>query len=290
MSSFDNSTIRKFAPRRFDHFVCIPSNGASGGLVIIWNSAVFSGTIVAQESFAVVINFVSTMSNDSWNLVNVYGPCTEPRRSEFVNWLYNLDIQDNEDWLLMGDFNFYRYSDSRNRQGANLSDINIFNDIINHLGLIELPIKVRSYTWSNMQQNPLLVQLDWFFTSLNWTIKFPNTVVNPLARPVSDHIPCVVSINTKIPKSSIFRFENYWLRQPGFMELVDNVWAIHVHGNSAKRIVGKLKLLRQGLRKWSGSLSGIDSQIENCNKLILMLDDYADVRPLHITSGILETS
>ena len=78
MSSFDNSTIRKFAPRRFDHFVCIPSNGASGGLVIIWNSAVFSGTIVAQESFAVVINFVSTMSNDSWNLVNVYG--SEERR------------------------------------------------------------------------------------------------------------------------------------------------------------------------------------------------------------------
>uniref|UniRef100_A0A453BG26 Uncharacterized protein n=2 Tax=Aegilops tauschii subsp. strangulata TaxID=200361 RepID=A0A453BG26_AEGTS len=42
----------------------------------------------------------------------------------------------------------------------------IFNEIIGHLGLLELPIKGRSYTWSNMQDTPLLEQLDWFFTSV----------------------------------------------------------------------------------------------------------------------------
>uniref|UniRef100_A0A453G251 Uncharacterized protein n=1 Tax=Aegilops tauschii subsp. strangulata TaxID=200361 RepID=A0A453G251_AEGTS len=42
----------------------------------------------------------------------------------------------------------------------------IFNEIIGHLGLLELPIKGRSYTWSNMQDDPLLEQLDWFFTSI----------------------------------------------------------------------------------------------------------------------------
>lgn len=39
-----------------------------------------------------------------------------------------------------------------------------------HLGLLELPIKGRSYTWSNMQENPLLEQLDWFFTSTTWIL------------------------------------------------------------------------------------------------------------------------
>jgi hypothetical protein len=28
---------------------------------------------------------------------------------------------------------------------------------------VELPLKGRAYTWSNMQENPLLEQLDWFF-------------------------------------------------------------------------------------------------------------------------------
>lgn len=48
-----------------------------------------------------------------------------------------------------------------------MNDIFILNDIINTLGLLELPIKVlelpikgKAFTWSNMQQYPLLEQLD----------------------------------------------------------------------------------------------------------------------------------
>jgi hypothetical protein len=110
--------------------------------------------------------------------------------------------------------------ENRNRDGANMTDIATFNEIISYLGLIELPIKGRAFTWSNMQMDPLLVQLDWFFTSTAWTLKFPNTMVNPLARPTSDHVPCVVSIGTSIPKAKVFRFENYWIKLPGFLDIV----------------------------------------------------------------------
>lgn len=57
-----------------------------------------------------------------------------------------------------------------------------------------------------MQAEPLLEQLDWFFTSIDWTTVFPNTMVTPLARPTSDHVPCKVAIGTNIPKANIFRF------------------------------------------------------------------------------------
>jgi hypothetical protein len=33
------SYIRKFAPRRFDCIDFIPSLGASGGILVLWNSA-----------------------------------------------------------------------------------------------------------------------------------------------------------------------------------------------------------------------------------------------------------
>jgi hypothetical protein len=39
--------------------------------------------------------------------------------------------------------------------------------------LVELPLKGWAFTWNNMQQNPLLEQLDWFFTSVNWIMTFP---------------------------------------------------------------------------------------------------------------------
>jgi hypothetical protein len=73
----------------------------------------------------------------------------------------NLDIPAEQHWLFVGDFNFYRSVENRNKDGANLNDIFTFNEIISHLGLVELPIKGRFYTWSNMQEDPLLEQLDW---------------------------------------------------------------------------------------------------------------------------------
>jgi endonuclease/exonuclease/phosphatase family metal-dependent hydrolase len=121
----------------------------------------------------------------------------------------NLNIQYGENWILLGDFNFYRSLDDRNRGGGNFQDTLIFNDVIDYLGLVELPLKGRAFTWSNMQNDPLLEQLDWFFTSVNWTADYPNTMVTPMARPTSDHVPCRVSIGTNIPKSNVFRFENF---------------------------------------------------------------------------------
>jgi hypothetical protein len=40
------------------------------------------------------------------------------------------------------------------------------------------------------------------------------------SRPTSDHIPYVLHIGTNIPKSKIFRFENYQADHPGFLELI----------------------------------------------------------------------
>ena len=110
-----------------------------------------------------------------------YGPCQSPARDEFVQWLYNLDINCDDKWLLLGDFNFMRSLENRNLPGGNVNDIFLFNEIIGHLGIVELPIKGRKFTWSNVQSQPLLEQIDWFFTSVAWTSDHPNTLVLPLA-------------------------------------------------------------------------------------------------------------
>ena len=140
-----------------------------------------------------------------------------------MRWLYDIDIPSHEYWLIVGDFNFIRSVDNRNKPGADMNDIFIFNEIISHLSLVELPLKGRAFTWSNMQDQPLLEQLDWFSTSPSWTLLFPNTMVFPLSKSTSDHVPCVINISTSIPKAKIFRFENYWTHQEGFLPLVENV-------------------------------------------------------------------
>jgi hypothetical protein len=123
---------------------------------VLWNSAIFSGVLVQTEKYGIIINFTSMHNNEAWTLVCVYGPCQGVQRDNFVNWLYNLQIPTEENWLFVGDFNFMRSQENRNKPGGDINDMFLFNEIIGQLGLLEIPIKGRAYTWSNMQHDPLL--------------------------------------------------------------------------------------------------------------------------------------
>ena len=128
--AFDLAFIKTFYPKRFDKFVFAPSLGASGGIITIWNSSVFVGTPWYVDSFVVGVSFVATQSSDCWKLVNVYGPCTGEDRAAFTTWLYDVHIPNGQDWLLLGDFNYMRAPDNRNKPDGNLNDMITFNDII----------------------------------------------------------------------------------------------------------------------------------------------------------------
>jgi hypothetical protein len=157
----------------------------------------------------------------------------------------SLVIQDDDNWLLFGRFQLLSISRGQKHAGGNIQDTFHFNEAIGHLGLLELLIKGRAYTWGNMQRNPLLEQIDWFFTSVNWTSVYPNTLVLPLSKTTSDHVPCKVVVGTSIPKSQIFRFENFWPDRPGFLDTVKNTWDVEPtkkYGSSI--ITTKLKSLR----------------------------------------------
>jgi hypothetical protein len=80
-----------------------------------------------------------------------------------------------------------------------------FNDAISKLGVIEIPLFGQEFTLTNKQQNPLLERMDWFFIYQNWSLT--------LARDVFDHVSCEI---IKVPKSKVFRFENFWMEHDNF--------------------------------------------------------------------------
>ena len=107
------------------------------------------------------------------------------------------------------------------------------------------------------------------------------TEVLPLARTASDHVPCVVTINTSILKSKIFRFENYWVELEGFMECVQNSWQKPSNKpHITARIADKFKCLRGALKKWQLNISKLKVLISKCNEVILCLDGLEELRPL----------
>lgn len=102
---FDISFIRKFCPASFDAFEYLPSVGASSGIITIWKSALFDGHLCFQNEFAISVDFTSKHNNADWMLTNIYGPCTRDGKELFTDWLKNIDMPDDIDWLVVGDFN-----------------------------------------------------------------------------------------------------------------------------------------------------------------------------------------
>jgi hypothetical protein len=89
-----------------------------GGTIIIWKSSRFSGQVIAQNSYAMSVEFVSSYSGAVWVLTNIYAPCTSKGKIEFLNWLHDFELPEGTDWLLVGDFNLIRRPSDRNKPGG----------------------------------------------------------------------------------------------------------------------------------------------------------------------------
>jgi hypothetical protein len=100
---FDLQYVKKFCPRKLDEFIFLPSNGDSGGSIIVWDSSKFSGNLEFQNDFAQSVELICKLSGESWILTNVYAPCTADGKVAFLNWFKNISMPDDTKWMVVGD-------------------------------------------------------------------------------------------------------------------------------------------------------------------------------------------
>jgi hypothetical protein len=113
-----------------DQYVTSPSVGASGGLVTAWSSYMFRCDGSSSSP---------------------YSPSMCP---EFLSHMSDIATTDNIPWLLYGDFNMIRYADeTKKNSNFHFSKSESFSNLIGDLGLIELPLLDRKFTWSNMRDS-----------------------------------------------------------------------------------------------------------------------------------------
>jgi hypothetical protein len=62
--------------------------------------------LLFQNVVSISISFISNLSNDSWVLTSIYGPCHAEQKATFIEWFVNIDMPDEIDWIVLGDFNF----------------------------------------------------------------------------------------------------------------------------------------------------------------------------------------
>lgn len=73
-----------------------------------------------------------------------------------------------------------------------------------------------------------------------------------IPRTTSDHTPLLTTIHTSLPQRSNFRFENTWLKNPGFIPTILPAWSTAVGtGDAASVLAACLKATRTAAKVWS---------------------------------------
>ena len=95
------------------------------------------------------------------------------------------------------------------------------------------------------------------------------------------YVPCLVKIDTNIPKSGTFRFENYLMEHEHFLDVVQHGWSIPIdQTDKAKIISAKFKNLRRVIKACQSNLSSLKQNIANVKlvlSLLTMIEEFRDL-------------
>ncbi|KAE8799373.1 hypothetical protein D1007_25313 [Hordeum vulgare] len=219
----------------------------------------------------------------SWEVIIVYGPADHVRSAEFLAELNNKVDRCTTPVVVAGDFNLIRWASDKSSSNVDRPRMRLFNDCIADLALCEIARVGARFTGSNKQADPIRSVLDWVFVSPQWEVMFPLCGLRAITQIGSDHTPLLFSSGEgSPPRSRRFRFESFWLDQPGFRELVRDRWlraavspprvycAVDIWHHCAK-------MARQAMKGWGANL-GADLRARKGVLLgqIKTLDDLAD--------------
>jgi hypothetical protein len=157
--------------------------------------------------------------------------------------------------IIAGDFNLTRFASDKSNGIINHKWADAFNAWISAWGLVELNPSNKKFTWTNNQDNLIMVKLDRVFVTTDWEAAFPLASVRALDRLPSDHSPLLLNTgdNAHFGKKK-FRFEKWWLEKAEFKEIVSKAWNENCRdNNSMDRWQFKIRTFRRIVRGWAAN-------------------------------------
>ena len=94
--------------------------------------------------------------------------------------------------LFWGDFDLIRNNKERNKGQGDPKLMDMFNSFIRDIRLRDLYINGVKFSWSNRQEDPILVNLDRILVSTNWDCHYATSYAWFKARVGSDHFRLVL--------------------------------------------------------------------------------------------------
>ncbi|OVA00887.1 hypothetical protein BVC80_9081g46 [Macleaya cordata] len=131
-------------------WINIPSNGRSGGLLLIWDDSLLikERDFIGKHSLSVE---VSTVGDDfKWVWSSAYAPNSPAEKKVFWEELELIKVWSQAPLCLAADFNAMRSDKERNKPGGCRVNRSALNNLISRCTLIDLPMAGGRIWWSNL--------------------------------------------------------------------------------------------------------------------------------------------
>ena len=172
----------------------------------------------------------------------------------------------------------------RNKGGRFSHSMRRFSEVMNELGLRDLPLQGGPFTWRGGLNNQCMSRLDIFLVTADWESRSSNAIQSTLPRPVSDHCPILLDSEGILSGPIPFRFEIMWLKFDGFKDLLRGWWQnLHFSGSFSFVLASKVKALKGILRVWNKEVFGrVEVQKKEALSRISFWDDLEKEKALSL--------
>lgn len=268
--------IKSFWGHRNFDYAEVEAEGMSGGLLCVWAAECFTMEGVASNRN---FQFISGVLSNSFKcvFVNVYGPTSCTDRKKVWGSIVNLSHFFTLPWCMGGDFNEIRSLGER--LGCSCRDRGMadFNNFIEELGLMDLPLLGRKFTWSKSDNDNKWSRLDRFLVNPVWLSVYKWKQWG-LSRVLSDHCPIMLKVDPRDWGPKPFKFFNAWTLHPNFGVVVNDFWnRSDVQGWAGYRLACKLKGLKDVLKVWNREVFGnVQESLNEVENQINTLDLLAE--------------
>jgi exonuclease III len=257
MGSFTPQLLAKIVGYRLDKFSLLPVEGTRGGVLLAWQSECIDATNLIVRDYSLTMVIKPKWFCSSFTLTTVYGPTDDEAKQAFLAELVALKPSPIMPWVVLGDFNQIYSASDKNNLNLNIMNMGRFRNALDSCEFFKLALQNRRYTWSNERQDPTLVRLDHAFYNKEWGLMLPGFSLQALSSSISDHCPILLCQQLRPKRKEVFRFESFWVKVPGFHEVVQQAWNNPVTGRSTLNILYyKLQNTARELKAWSRKLFG----------------------------------
>ncbi|XP_028054758.1 uncharacterized protein LOC114258955 [Camellia sinensis] len=166
-SKVDDKFLKSLWPWEELESMEVGAEGSAGGLLCLWNPKIFELKECCSNRNFLLLSGMG-FHNFSCVIINIYAPNDVLKRRQLWYALAQLKSAFSSPWCIGGDFNEIRFMSERKgcfRWERGMKD---FNELIEKLELIDIPMLGRKFTWCNALDGDRWSRIDRFLLEPMW--------------------------------------------------------------------------------------------------------------------------